>query len=83
MDGDNDGNRKKAAKRPTAREEIKITIDIGTFEASPAELFRLKEFVNNQVLTWAKYDTKCAVVAPGVEPRRPDAWAWTWRTATR
>ena len=52
--------KKKAAKNPTAGEEIKITIDIGTFEASPAELFRLKEFVNNQVLTWAKYDTKCA-----------------------
>jgi hypothetical protein len=52
--------KKKAAKRLTPREEISITIDIGTFEASPEELFRLKEFVNNQVLTWAKYDTKCA-----------------------
>jgi hypothetical protein len=51
--------KKKAAKKPAAG-EINITIDIGTFEASPAELFRLKEFVNNQVLTWAKYDTKCA-----------------------
>ena len=50
--------KKQAAKRPTPPGEIKITIDIGTFEASPAELFRLKEFVNNQVLTWAKYDTK-------------------------
>ena len=53
--------RKKAAKGSTAANEIKITIDIGTFEASPAELFRLKEFVNNQVLTWAKYDTRCAM----------------------
>jgi hypothetical protein len=50
----------KAKEPATAPEEIKITIDIGTFQASPEELFRLKEFVNNQVLTWAKYDTKCA-----------------------
>jgi hypothetical protein len=52
--------KKKAAKRATARKEIEILIDIGSFEASPAELFRLKEFVNNTVLTWAKYDTRCA-----------------------
>jgi hypothetical protein len=52
--------KKKAVKKPALGGEINITIDIGTFEASPAELFRLKEFVNNQVLTWAKYDTKCA-----------------------
>jgi hypothetical protein len=52
--------KKKAAKPGTARKEIEILIDIGTFDASPEELFRLKEFVNNVVLTWAKYDTKCA-----------------------
>jgi hypothetical protein len=52
--------KKKAAKSSTARKEIEITIDMGTFEASPEELSRLKEFVNNTVLTWAKYDTKCA-----------------------
>jgi hypothetical protein len=52
--------KKAAAKRATARKEIEITIDIGTFDASPEELFRLKEFVNNTVLTWAKYDTRCA-----------------------
>jgi hypothetical protein len=55
--------KKKAAKKPAARKRINITIDMGTFEASPAELARLKEFVNNQVLTWAKYDTKCATAA--------------------
>ena len=52
---------KKAPKRRAARKKIQVTIDIGTFEASPAELFRLKEFVNNQILTWAKYDTKAAM----------------------
>jgi hypothetical protein len=52
--------RKKTAEGATTRNEIDILIDLGTFEASPAELFRLKEFVNNIVLTWAKYDTKCA-----------------------
>ena len=55
--------KKKAAKRPVARKEIKISIDMGTFQASPAELARLKEFVNNQVLTWAKYDTVAATNA--------------------
>jgi len=69
--------KKKAAKRPTARKEIDIMIDIGTFEASPAELFRLKEFVNNTVLTWAKYDTKCGasplvVSREGPTPGPPD-----------
>jgi hypothetical protein len=49
--------KKKAAKRPTGAGKISVSIDIGTFQATPAELFRLKEFVNNQVLTWAKYDT--------------------------
>jgi hypothetical protein len=52
--------RKNAAKRPTSRKKITIQIDLGSFEATPEELFRLKEFVNNQVLTWAKYDTKAA-----------------------
>jgi hypothetical protein len=51
---------KKAVKRATKQKKIDILIDMGTFKASQAELDRLKELVDNTVLTWAKYDTRCA-----------------------
>ena len=52
--------KKAPVKRAKAQKEIDILIEIGTFKATQAELDRLKDLVNNTVLTWAKYDTKCA-----------------------
>ena len=63
--------KKKAAKHPTPRKRIDITIDIGSFPATKAELARLKEFVNNQVLTWAKYDTEAATSAMVISREGP------------
>jgi hypothetical protein len=54
--------KKKPAKRP-ATKKIEIMIDLGSVRATPEEIARLKAFVNNEVVTWAKYDTEAKTAA--------------------